>query len=153
MISHVVRESCPSPRGDEWSPLREVRMHPDPLHHMSFDSSGGESAIATTNRRLRARLEVTVRVVRAQLADAAPDQQRELRASLREICADARRAGLRAEQLLVLIKDVWSSSPSAIARVQTMHGDERLNYVISTCVDEYYGVEPRDTQAQREVLP
>ena len=51
---------------------------------------------------------------------------------------DARRSGMRAEQLLVLIKDVWSAMHSAFASVPSVHGDERLNYVISTCVDEYY---------------
>jgi hypothetical protein len=137
-------------------------MHPDSLNHMTFDGSAGESAMATANRRLRARLETAFRDVRAQLADSAPDQRSELRVSLREICVEARRAGLRAEQLLVLIKDVWSGMPSAVARVQTMHGDERLNYVISTCVDEYYGIagggiassgESSDTPTRREALP
>ena len=68
---------------------------------------------------------------------------------------DARRAGLRAEQLLVLIKEVWSGLPAGISRVQTMHGDERLNYVISTCVDEYYAGDAAsaDAQAQREAQP
>ncbi len=45
---------------------------------------------------------------------------------------------MRAEQLLVLVKDVWSAMHSAFASVPSVHGDERLNYVISTCVDEYY---------------
>ena len=55
------------------------------------------------------------------------------------MCTEARRSGLRAEQLLVMIKEVWSAIPAGISRVTSMHGDERLNYVISTCVDEYYG--------------
>ncbi|HMI57870.1 MAG TPA: hypothetical protein VK511_07475 [Gemmatimonadaceae bacterium] len=114
-------------------------MHPDSQNHTTFDVSVGESAVGTANRRLRSSLETSFRDVRAQSADAAPEQRRELRASLREICADARRAGLRAEQLLVLIKEVWSAMPAGISRVQSVHGDDRLNYVISTCVDEYYG--------------
>ena len=114
-------------------------MHPDSQNHMAFDVSVGESAVGTANRRLRSRLELAFRDVRAQNADAAPEQRRELRDSLREICAEARRAGLRAEQVLVLIKDVWSAMPAGISRVQSVHGDDRLNYVISMCVDEYYG--------------
>ena len=113
-------------------------MHSDSQNHMTFDLSVGESAVGTANRRLRSRLELAFRDVRAQNADAAPEQRRELRGSLREICVEARRAGLRAEQLLVLIKDVWSAMPAGIARVQSVHGDDRLNYVISMCVDEYY---------------
>ena len=128
-------------------------MHPDSLTHMPFEPPVGESAIGTANRRLRSRLEIAFRDVRAQNADAAPEQQGEMRTSLREICAEARRAGLRAEQLLVLIKDVWSALPAGISRVQSGHGDDRLNYVISTCVDEYYAGVPADIQPSREALP
>lgn len=139
-------------------------MHPESQNHTTLDATVGESAIGAANRRLRSRLESVFQDVRAQNADAAPEQRRELRAALREVCADAKRAGLRAEQLLVLIKEVWSALPAGISRVQTMRGDERLNYVISTCVDEYYG-EPReelreeppgeqsDAQNTREALP
>jgi len=140
-------------------------MHPDSQNHMTFDVPVGESAVGTANRRLRSRLEMAFRDVRAQSADAAPEQRRELRGSLREICAEARRAGLRAEQLLVLIKDVWSAMPAGISRVQSVHGDDRLNYVISTCVDEYYGatvegssvdgasIIPTEAQSEHEALP
>jgi hypothetical protein len=145
-------------------------MHPDSQNHMTFDVPVGESAVGTANRRLRAKLETAFRDVRAQSADAAPDQRRELRSSLREICAEARRAGLRAEQLLVLIKDVWSAMPAGISRVQSVHGDDRLNYVISTCVDEYYcanvegasvegasidasSVDSHEAHSKREALP
>lgn len=127
-------------------------MHPESQNHSTFDASVGESALGAANRRLRSRLESVFKNVRTENADAAPEQRRELRSALREVCVDARRAGLRAEQLLVLIKDVWSALPAGISRVQTVHGDERLSYVISTCVDEYYG-EPGDSQAKREVLP
>ena len=128
-------------------------MQPDSLNHMTFDASVGDTAIGTANRRLRSKLEAAFRDVRAQSADAAPEQRREIRASLRDICVEAKRAGLRAEQLLVLIKDVWSALPAGISRVQSVHGDERLNYVISTCVDEYYTGESADGQPQREALP
>jgi hypothetical protein len=76
-------------------------------------------------------------------ADASASAHRELRAAL------------RAEQLLVLIKEVWSGIPAGISRVKSMHGDERLNYVISTCVDEYYGDDASDEpkEKEREVSP
>jgi hypothetical protein len=37
--------------------------------------------------------------------------------------------------------------------VKSMHGDERLNYVISTCVDEYYGNQADDEMKGRERTP
>ncbi len=132
-------------------------MHPESQNHTTFDAIVGESAIGAANRRLRSKLELAFQDVRAHNADAAPEHQREIRGALRDVCAEARRAGLRAEQLLVLIKEVWSALPAGISRVQAMRGDERLNYVISTCVDEYYGEwnagEPGDVQANREALP
>jgi hypothetical protein len=88
-----------------------------------------------------------------QNADASASAHRELRAALRQVCTDARHSGLRAEQLLVLIKDVWSGIPAGISRVTSMHGDERLNYVISTCVDEYYGSEADDQLNGRSPSP
>jgi hypothetical protein len=69
-----------------------------------------------------------------------------LRAALRLVCIDARRAGLRAEELLVMIKDVWSGLPAGVSRLPSVHGDERLNYVISTCVDEYYAPVSRERE-------
>jgi hypothetical protein len=86
-------------------------------------------------------------------ADAPASAHRELRVALRQVCTEARRSGLRAEQLLVLIKEVWSGIPAGISRVKSMHGDERLNYVISTCVDEYYGSDGNDEPNEREVSP
>jgi hypothetical protein len=132
-------------------------MQPESRNQTTFDLSVGESASGIANRRLRESLERVFRDVRLQSADASPNQQRELRTALRQVCTDARRSGLRAEQLLVLIKDVWVTLPAGISRVQSVRGDERLNHVISTCVDEYYdsvGDESGDaTDGQREAAP
>lgn len=98
----------------------------------------GESVSGGETRRLRATLQAAFRDASIQYADAPTNQQLDLRAALRQVCADARHAGLRAEELLVLIKEVWSALPAGISRLPAVHGDERLNYVISTCVDEYY---------------
>jgi hypothetical protein len=106
-----------------------------------------------TNHRLRSSLEMVFQDPHLQTADASPSAHRELRAALRQVCMEARHSGLRAEQLLVMIKDVWSGIPAGISRVRSMHGDERLNYVISTCVDEYYGNQGDDELKERERAP
>jgi hypothetical protein len=128
-------------------------MHPESQNHTSFDAPVVESVVGTATRRLRSKLELVFQNAEWQTADAAPEQRRELRAALRDVCAEARRAGLRAEQLLVLTKEVWSSLPAGLSRIHTVHGDERLNYVISACVDEYYGAEPSGVHAKREATP
>lgn len=126
-------------------------MLPDSPSHHSFDSHVTDGASISTTHRLRTSLEVVFRDTHLQNADAPASARRELRAALRRVCVDARRSGIRAEQLLVLIKDVWSGIPAGISRVTALHGDERLNYVITTCVDEYYAAEPKDEVSEREV--
>jgi hypothetical protein len=128
-------------------------MQPDSPNSQPANSRIGESAIVNTHHRLRTSLEMVFQDAHLQMADATPNAHRELRTALRQICADARHAGLRAEQLLVLIKDVWSGIPAGISRVRSVHGDERLNYVISTCVDEYYGNQADEELKAREHKP
>lgn len=113
-------------------------MRPESQNHVPVDSRFGDVS-PSASRRLRNSLELVIQDVRLQAADASIRQLTGLRESLREVCSEARRSGLRAEQLLVLIKEVWAGLPVGISRVQAVHGDERLSYVISTCVDEYYG--------------
>jgi len=104
----------------------------------SREAYAGEGTSGGVNRRLRASLQTVFQDASLQCADVISPKPFDLRVALRQICSDARRSGMRAEQLLVLIKDVWSAMHSAFASVPSVHGDERLNYVISTCVDEYY---------------
>ena len=128
-------------------------MLPDSPNQQPFDSRTSESPTHNVNRRLRSSLEIVFQEASLQTADASALAHRELREALRQVCTDARHAGLRAEQLLVLIKDVWSAMPAGISRAASMHGDERLNFVISTCVDEYYGSAANDERKGREVSP
>jgi hypothetical protein len=128
-------------------------MQPDSPNSQPSDSRIGEITGVNTNHRLRTSLEMVFQDAHLQTADASPSAHRELRAALRRVCTDARHSGLRAEQLLVLIKDVWSGIPAGISRVKSMHGDERLNYVISACVDEYYGNQADEELKEHERAP
>ena len=123
--------------------------HSNPPHS---DLRCVENSNPSATHRLRSTLEVVFQDESLQHADAPASAHRELREALRQVCVDARHSGLRAEQLLVLIKDVWSGIPAGISRVRSTHGDERLSYVISTCVDEYYGNED-EQRRDREVSP
>lgn len=102
-------------------------------------SYAGDAQLDSCSQRLRHSLVAIFESPALQLADSPNSQLSDLRLSLRQVSTEARQSGLRAEQLLVLIKEVWSGLPGAAVRAPSMHGDERLNYVISTCVDEYYG--------------
>lgn len=114
-------------------------MEPNPLSKTVQDPSDVAASLGTANRKLRATLRRIFQDTRLDLADMRADGDERLRPALSQVCSDARRAGLRAEQLLVLIKEVWSALPAGLSRVHSVHGDERLNHVISVCVDEYYG--------------
>ena len=114
-------------------------MESKALNNSSGDSHVGDGQPESSTQRLRRAVQTIFQSPALHVADGWESQRAELRASLRQICADARHAGLRAEQLLVLIKEVWSGLPPGIARAPSVHGDERLNFVVSTCVDEYYG--------------
>lgn len=125
-------------------------MLPDSPSQHQFDSRASEGVSVSTTHRLRSSLEMVLQQAHFQNADAPASARRELRAALSRVCVDARRSGLRAERLLVLIKEVWSGMPAGISRVTALHGDDRLNYVISTCVDEYYATQGSDDVNERE---
>lgn len=61
----------------------------------------------------------------------------ELQATIREICASARREGLRAEELIVLFKKSWAERADlrAMSREET---GRLFDAVVTMCVEEYY---------------
>lgn len=113
-------------------------MEPNPQGNTRADPPDGTTPLGIANRKMRAALRRVFQDLRLDLADMRADADHRLRPALSQVCSDARHAGLRAEQLLVMIKEVWSGLPAGLSRTQSVHGDERLNYVISVCVDEYY---------------
>jgi hypothetical protein len=58
----------------------------------------------------------------------------ELRKSLRVACAKARLQRVRAEHVLVDVKQIWTSIPGMLA-TRTC---ERLSEIVTACIDEYY---------------
>jgi hypothetical protein len=75
--------------------------------------------------------------LQAQLRGEWPDGA--LRRAIRVMCDEAHRNGLRAEQLLVILKDAWSSLPE-VARLPTGGTRERLlDRIVTMCVEEFYG--------------
>lgn len=114
-------------------------MEPNQQDSSPVEPTEGAVSQSSSNRRLRAAIRRVFQDSRMDLADMRNDPDHRLRSALSQVCSDARHAGLRAEQLLVLIKEVWAGLPAALSRTPSVHGDERLNHVISVCVDEYYG--------------
>jgi len=61
-----------------------------------------------------------------------------IRDGMRELCDDARRHHLRVEQLVIAIKQGWTSLHIERPRARSAGPDALLNQVITLCIDEYY---------------
>lgn len=77
--------------------------------------------------------------LRRVLADEPYDEEDEaaLRAALRDVCERARRDGIRAEHLLIVLKESWRELPERAA-LPRFDADEALGRVVSACINEYY---------------
>jgi hypothetical protein len=62
----------------------------------------------------------------------------EVRDALRDLCDDARANGVRVEQLVIAIKQGWSTLHGERARTRAVGPDALRNQVITLCIDEYY---------------
>ena len=68
---------------------------------------------------------------------------REVRRALGDLCSDARANHVRVEQLVIAIKQGWTSLHSDKPRARAEGPDEMLNHVIRMCIDEYYTAEEK----------
>jgi hypothetical protein len=62
----------------------------------------------------------------------------DVRRALRSLCDDAREHQVRVEQIVIAIKQGWSSLHSDHPRARSAGPDTMLNQVITICIDEYY---------------
>ena len=84
--------------------------------------------------------ETTVAALRVALARFVQDghETRELHELLRRTAEEARVKGIRAEQLLIELKEIWYSLPE-VARTSTREEQRRLlQRLIAHCLDLYY---------------
>ncbi|MBA2683748.1 MAG: hypothetical protein H0U66_04600 [Gemmatimonadaceae bacterium] len=85
--------------------------------------------------------ELLVRMVNDEpptTAEGAMRAGNEVRRALRGLCDDARGNGVRVEQVVIAIKQGWSSLHSDHPRSRSVGPDALLNQVITLCIDEYY---------------
>ncbi len=67
-----------------------------------------------------------------------PSPNGEIRRAMRLLCDDAHRRGLRAEQVIVLLKEAWGSLPEVQALSPGEERRETLGRIVSLCIDEFY---------------
>lgn len=63
----------------------------------------------------------------------------QLRRALNQVCVAAHQQGLRAEQLIILLKQVWSTPPDTGPSWLTRHRNEMLSHIVGLCIDDFYG--------------
>lgn len=115
------------------------------MSHSEMNSAGttphgdGDSTVAS-NSALRTVIQLTLRTDLRRIHGGCPIEQSGLRENLRTIGAHARRHQLRAEQLLVLIKEACASLPEA--RELTARPDRAGTMVrlIAMAIEEYYSM-------------
>jgi hypothetical protein len=82
----------------------------------------------------------TVAALRSALARFVKDgdDSTELRDALRRAAEEAREKGLRAEQLLVALKEIWYALPELARPARHDEHQRLLQRVITHCIDQYY---------------
>lgn len=75
--------------------------------------------------------------LRAYLKDS--EDPTALRASLLLLATEARARNILPEQLLVTLKELWSTLPEVRAMTDASHQVRLLQRVVTLCIREYYG--------------
>lgn len=99
---------------------------------MAYDSTQGPFALS----------EQTIETVRAALAAYVDDPARgdALRHALTVMADEARTRSVLAEQLLVVLKDIWYSLPSVRRMHEQAEQVRLLQRIVTMCIKEYYTV-------------
>lgn len=64
-------------------------------------------------------------------------RNRELQQAMRALCDEARRQGMRAEEVIVLFKKTWHTRPE-LQRMTREETSRRFDAAVTMCVEEYY---------------
>lgn len=104
----------------------------------------GEDGRVDSTAALRTVIQMTLRTDLRRVLAGCPVEQSGLRENLRTIGTHARRHRLRAEQLLILIKEACTNLPEA-RELLAKDRQGALDQLISMAVEEYYG--PSDSHS------
>jgi hypothetical protein len=83
----------------------------------------------------------THRTVELALQPDGATRHLDLANALRALCAEARRQGMHAEELIVLFKKTWQARPE-LHRTSREENGRLFDAIVTMCVEEFY----RDTR-------
>jgi hypothetical protein len=97
---------------------------------MAYDSSQGPHTLA----------DETIAAVRSALVSyiGAPGDGTRVRSALRVMADEARAKSMPAEQLLIVLKDIWYSLPAVRAMTDVTQQVRLLQRIVTMCIKEYY---------------
>jgi hypothetical protein len=110
----------------------------DPQGRNTEQTSSVDNDLAAQRAALRELLELPLRTAVRRLATEGTFDQSTLREELRAVCEDARQRGLRAEQLLIAVKEIWANEPIARDIARNAGGTPFLTQVVTMALDAYY---------------
>lgn len=121
-----------APFGQIQSPV-DPRDTPRSIERVRMDDS--PALRADLRDSMYEALHSAARALRRDGTDGQPDER--ARRALESVCALARRDEIRAEQLLILLKDAWRRLPE-VQSAARMDADVTLACVVTHCIEEFY---------------
>jgi hypothetical protein len=124
-------------RDSDWR-VQGASVISDPQGRNTEQTSSVDNDLAAQRAALRELLELPLRTAVRRLATEGTFDQSTLREELRAVCEDARQRGLRAEQLLIAVKEIWANEPIARDIARNAGGTPFLTQVVTMALDAYY---------------
>jgi hypothetical protein len=125
----------------------------NPQGRNTEQTSSVNDDLAAQRAAIRDLLEVPLRTAVWRLANEGTFDQSTLREELRAVCEDARQRGLRAEQLLIAVKEIWANEPIARDIARNAGGTPFLTQIVTMALDAYYVIShPDSDNGARRVL-
>ena len=112
----------------------------DPQGRSTEQTSSVDDEVAVQRAAIRELLELPLRTAVWRLANEGTFDRSTLRDELRAVCEDARQRGLRAEQLLIAVKEIWFDEPIARDIARNASGTPFLTQVVTMALDAYYAI-------------
>lgn len=128
---HPIHDNPDETRGAQAAPANTWRSEAPPVDHRQPQTDGGDGVDLSV---------LACHALGTALDKSQPSADHEIRIALRELCDAAHTNGMRAEQVLVLLKDAWRSLPEA----RSAPRDEQqsvLAFVIGLCIKEFYAAQ------------
>jgi hypothetical protein len=128
-------------------------VNSDPQGHDTEQTSRVNDDLVAQRAAIRELLELPLRSAVWRLANEGTFDRSALRDDLRAVCEDARQRGLRAEQLLIAVKEIWANEPIARDIARNAGGTPFLTQVVTMALDAYYAIShPGNDDGARRAL-